>query len=71
MLEGLRSWQKDLPPKVSILVVPDSVLAEFHSDVFPIGILIRNDIVLSNTVLSSQGAVRLVVDELGQDAGER
>jgi hypothetical protein len=71
VLEGLRSWQKGLPPKVSILVVPDSVLAEFHSDVFPIGILIRNGIVLSNTVLSSQGAVRLVVDELGQDADER
>jgi hypothetical protein len=62
VLEGLRSWQRSLPKKVSILIVPDSVLSEFHNDVFPAAILIRDGTVLSNIVLSSDGAERLLVN---------
>lgn len=69
VLQGLRSWQKTMPQKVSILIVPDSVLSDFHSDVFPIGILIRNRTVLSNLVLSSQGAERLLINALAHEAG--
>jgi hypothetical protein len=47
--------------KVSILIVPDSVLMEFHSDVFPAGILIHDGTVLANTVLSSEGSERLLM----------
>ena len=69
VLEGLRSWQRSLPKKVSILIVPDSVLSDFHSDVFPVGILIRDDTVLSNMVLSSEGAERLLVNTFAEHAG--
>ena len=69
VLERLRSWQRTLPKKVSILIVPDSVLSEFHSDIFPIGIVIRDGIVFSNTVLSSEGAERLLVAPFAQNAG--
>jgi hypothetical protein len=62
VLEGLRSWQRSLPKNVSILIVPDTVLSEFHSDVFPAGILIRDGTVLSNLVLTGEGAERLLVN---------
>jgi class 3 adenylate cyclase len=67
VLEGLRSWQRSLPKKVSILIVPDSVLSEFHSDVFPAGILMRNGTVLSNIMLSSEGAERLLVNAFAEN----
>ncbi|MGB8029291.1 MAG: hypothetical protein WCF30_06455 [Terracidiphilus sp.] len=69
VLEGLRSWQRSLPKTVSILIVPDSVLGEFHSDVFPAGILMRDGIVSSNMVLSSEGAERLLTDFFIENAG--
>jgi hypothetical protein len=62
VLEGLRSWQRSLPRNVSILIVPDTVLDEFHSDVYPAGILIRNGTVLSNLVLAGEGAERILVN---------
>ena len=71
VLDGLRSWQRNLPKKVSILIVPDSVLSDFHSDAFPVGILIRKGVVLSNTVLSSDGAERLLVNASAETAGAR
>lgn len=49
--------------------MPDSVLSDFHSDVFPVGILIRDDTVLSNMVLSSEGAERLLVNTFAEHAG--
>jgi hypothetical protein len=58
-----------LPKKVSILIVPDSVLSDFHSDAFPVGILIREGVVLSNAVLSSDGAERLLVNASAETAG--
>jgi hypothetical protein len=69
VLDGLRSWQRNLPKKVSILIVPDSVLSDFHSDAFPIGILIRKGVVLSNIVLSGDGAERLLVNASSETAG--
>jgi hypothetical protein len=69
VLEGLRSWQRSLPKKVSILLVPDSVLSQFHSDVFPAGILMHDGTVLSNIVLSSEGAERLLVNAIAKRAG--
>jgi hypothetical protein len=67
VLEGLRTWQRSLPKKVSILIVPDSVLSKFHSDVFPVGILVRDGTVLSNIVLSSEGAERLLVNTFAEN----
>lgn len=71
VLEGLRSWQRSMPKKVPILIVPDSVLSDFHSDTFPAGILIRDGTVLSNAVLSSEGAERLLVGALAGNARAR
>ena len=47
--------------KVSILIVPGSVLSEFHDDVFPAGILMRDGTVFFNIVVSSVGAERILV----------
>ena len=72
VLEQLHSWQRSLLPRnISILIVPDSVLSGFHSDVFPAGILIRDGKVLTNSVLSSEGAERLLVNAVDDSAGAR
>ncbi len=68
VFDGLRSWRQSLPKKVSILIVPDSVLSEFHSDTFPAGILMRDGAVLSNIVLSSEGAERLLVNAFAENS---
>jgi hypothetical protein len=60
-LAALRSWQRTLPPHVSILIVPEAELAAFHADSFPAGIMIRNGIVHSNSVLSTQGSERVLL----------
>jgi hypothetical protein len=60
-LVALRSWQRTLPPHVSILIVPDAEVAAFHADSFPAGIVIRNGIVRSNSVLSTQGSERVLL----------
>jgi hypothetical protein len=64
VLDGLRIWQRSAPKRVSIMVVPDSVLKVFHSDVFPVGIIVRNGVVLSNTELSGEGAERVLMKSL-------
>lgn len=69
VLDGLRSWQRNLPKNVSILIVPDSVLIEFHCDVFPEGIVVRDGTVLSDIALSSEGAERLLVNAVAENAG--
>jgi hypothetical protein len=69
VLMGLRSWQRNFPKKVSILIVPDTVLSDFHSDVYPVGILIRDGTVLSNAALSSEGAEKLLVNAFAENAG--
>lgn len=64
ILDALREWQRTLPPTVSVLVVPDKELNMFHADSFPSGIVIRDGIVLSNTVLSTQGSERLLLSAI-------
>jgi hypothetical protein len=59
--DALREWQRTLPPNVSVLVVPEAELNLFHADSFPAGIVIRNGIVRSNAVLSTQGSERLLL----------
>jgi hypothetical protein len=59
--DALREWQRTLPPTVSVLVVPESELNIFHADSFPAGIVIRDGIVRSNAVLSTQGSERLLI----------
>jgi hypothetical protein len=64
ILDALREWQRTLPPTVSVLVVPDKELNVFHADSFPSGIVIRDGIVRSNTVLSTQGSERLLLSAI-------
>ena len=68
VVDGLRSWQRSMPDKVSILIVPDSVLKGFHCDVFPVGILIRDGTVHSNITLSSVGTERLMVADFAESS---
>ena len=60
-VSALRAWQRTLPPHVTLLIVPDSELSVFHADSFPAGIVIRDGIVRSNSVLSSQGSERVLL----------
>jgi hypothetical protein len=69
ILAALRSWQQPLPPRISMIVVPDSTLRAFHADSFPAGIAIRDGMVRSNGVLSSQGAKRVLFQSLTNAAG--
>jgi hypothetical protein len=69
ILPALRLWQQPLPPKISMIVVPDATLRAFHADSFPAGIAIRDGIVRSNGVLSSKGAQRLLFQSVA-DAAE-
>jgi hypothetical protein len=66
--DALREWQRTLPPIVSVLVVPDSELKVFHADSFPAGIVIRDGIVRSNAVLSTQGSERLLLGAIANRA---
>ncbi|HEY5315982.1 MAG TPA: hypothetical protein VIK18_25870, partial [Pirellulales bacterium] len=70
ILEALRQWQQNLPPHVSMLIVPDAELNVLHADVFPAGVAIRDGIVRSNTVLSSRGSERMLLRALGEGAGK-
>jgi hypothetical protein len=69
-LDGLRSWQRSMPGRIVILIVPKAELDSFYAESFPAGILIRNGTVLSNGVLSGQGAERLLVNALKHRAGD-
>lgn len=44
-----------------MLIVPDAELRAFEADSFPAGVVIVDGIVRSNSLLSSQGAVRVLV----------
>jgi hypothetical protein len=70
VLDALRAWQKTLPRGVLILIVPNAELASFHCDAFPAGVLMRNGLVVSNSVLSNHGAERLLVNALSE-SGEK
>ncbi len=62
VLAALRSFQKAFPARVSVLIVPDTVLGALQSDVFPAAIPIHDGTVLANLSLNSEGAERLVID---------
>jgi hypothetical protein len=61
----LRSWRQSLPSHVSMLIVPDAELSAFHIDSFPAGIAMRDGVVRSNGILSSQGAEHMLLRALG------
>ena len=65
ILSALRLWRQSLPPHVSMLIVPDAELSAFHIDSFPAGIAIRDGVVRSNSILSSQGAEHMLLRALG------
>lgn len=60
-LAALRVWQRALPPRVYMLIVPNTELVDFHIDSFPVGIVIRSGVVRSNSVISSAGAERMLL----------
>ena len=68
ILMALRLWQQTAPPHVFMIVVPDAELRAFHADSFPAGIAIRDGVVRSNSVLSSRGAERLLIQALMDNA---
>jgi hypothetical protein len=67
MVAALRAWQKSLPVQVRLLVVPDGELLSFHTDQFPAGIAIQDGTVVSNAVLTDEGAERMALQAI-QDA---
>lgn len=67
VLAALRSFQKSFPAKVSLLVVPNTVLSTLQSDVFPAAILMRDGAVLANLPLNSEGAERLILNASGSN----
>jgi len=64
ILKALNLWRQTLPPHASMLIVPEAELKAFHADSFPTGIVIRDGVVRSNSVLSSQGAERMLLRTL-------
>jgi hypothetical protein len=58
---AVRAWQRALPPHVIPLIVPDPELQAFHIDQYPAAIVIDNGKVVSNTVLSDEGAIRMAL----------
>jgi hypothetical protein len=64
ILTALREWQRNLPAKVHMVIVPNAELSVFHIDSFPAGIGIREGTVRWNAVLSSQGAERMLLSTL-------
>ena len=65
VLEELRSWQRSLPRRVSVLIVPDEELSAFAADTFPAGILLRDGKVQVNLPFWGNGEQLLVLKVLG------
>jgi len=65
LLDSLRSTAKTLPAQISVLVVPDAVLQQFHADAFPAAIIVRDGIVQANLPLDGAAAKRLSIFALG------
>jgi len=65
LLDSLRSAAKALPAQISILVVSDAVLQQFHADAFPAAIIVRDGIVQANLPLDGDAAKRLSIFALG------
>jgi hypothetical protein len=60
-VDALQALQKTLPVHIPLLIVPDAELRTFHIDQFPAAIAIREGTVVSNAVLSNDGAVRMTL----------
>jgi hypothetical protein len=74
LLDSLRSTAKTLPAKISILVVPDTVLQQFYADGFPAAIIVRDGIVQANLPLDGDAAKRLslfALDPISPEPGCR
>jgi len=65
VLDSLRSAAQPLPVHVSILVVPDRVLQQFHANDFPAAIVIRDGIVRANLPLVGDAGKRMTLFALG------
>lgn len=61
LLLALQAWQRGLPPHVRLMVVPDMELQRLQIDAYPAGVLLRNGVLLANSVLDSEGAERLLL----------
>jgi hypothetical protein len=68
ILAAVRAWRQALPPRVTMLIVPDTELSAFHTDTFPAGIVIRDGIVRSNSPLSGRGAQHMLIRALNDGA---
>jgi len=62
---ALRDTAKSLPPNVTILIVPDVDLQQFHADAFPAVIILREAIVKANMPVVGDAAKRLTVLAMG------
>jgi hypothetical protein len=65
ILDSLRAAAGPLPTQISILVVPDAVLQQFHADTFPTAIVVRDGIIQANLPLDGDAAKRLSIFALG------
>ena len=68
MKAAMLAWQKSLPLRIPLLIVPNAELREFHADQYPAGIAIRDGMVVSNAVLADDGAVRMTVAAMGSES---
>ncbi len=64
VLAALRTRQQGLPPRVRVLLVPDSTLQTLHADAFPSAIVLRNGTVAANQPLAGEGSIRSLLVSL-------
>ncbi len=65
LLAALRDYARALPKHVSIFIVPKALLEQFHADVFPTAIVIRDGMVQANVPLVGEAAERIIGVALG------
>ncbi len=64
-LAGLRGLAAQIPSRVSVLIVPDQILKQFHIDVYPAAITGIDGTVKLDTALDSETAERMTLIPLG------
>ncbi len=64
-IESLRSVARRLPAELSIVIVRDTLLQAFDTDVFPAAIVVRDGIVRANLPLAGDATERLALVALG------
>ncbi len=65
LLASLRAFAAGLPVHVEVLVVPDAVLRQFHADVYPGSIVVRDGFLRADLPLTGGAAQRMTVLALG------